>query len=62
MTGFRNSAWFFRNPVKKRSLGIFLRKDFAYENMFLGLGYRMLKTTGLYLVPIKSYSKHNRLP
>jgi hypothetical protein len=28
----------------------------------LGPGYQMLKTAGLYLVPIESYSKNNRLP
>jgi hypothetical protein len=30
--------------------------------MLLSLGYKMLKTAGLYLVPIKSYSKNNHLP
>jgi hypothetical protein len=42
-------------PVFKFSF----RKDFAYENMFLGVGYQTLKIAGLYLVPIKSYSKNN---
>jgi hypothetical protein len=47
MAVFRNPAWFSKDPIENRSSDFFLRKDFAYENMLLGLGYLMLKTAGL---------------
>jgi hypothetical protein len=37
------------------------KKVFAYKKMLLGFGYQTPKTAGLYVVPIKSYSKNNRV-
>ena len=58
---FEKSCVIFQNSCKKLIFEFFLRKKFSYDNMLLGLGYRMLKTADLYLVPLKSYSKGNRL-
>jgi hypothetical protein len=59
---FQKASVVFQRSSEKPIFRFFLRKNFAYENMLLGLGYQMLKTAGLYLVSIKSYSKNNRLP
>ncbi len=59
---FQKASVVFQRSSEKPILRFFLRKNFAYENMLLGPGYQMLKTAGLYLVPIESYSKNNRLP
>jgi hypothetical protein len=59
---FQKSSVVFQRFYKQPIFLCFFRKDFAYENMLLGLGYQRLKTAGLYLVPIKIYSKNNRLP
>ncbi len=47
MAVFRNPVWFSKDPLKNQSQDFFLREDFAYENMLLGLGYPTLKTAGL---------------
>jgi hypothetical protein len=39
--------------------GFFVTRDFADENMLLGLDYTTLKTAGFSLFPIESYSKSN---
>ena len=59
---FQKYSVVFQRSSKKPIFGLFLRKAFAYENMLLGLGYQTVKTAGLYLVPIKSYSKNNWVP
>jgi hypothetical protein len=59
---FQKYSVVFKRSSKKLIFRLFLRKNFAYENMLLGLDYQTLKTAGLYLVPIKSYSKNNHLP
>jgi hypothetical protein len=62
MSRFQKSSVIFQRSSEKQIFRFFLRKYFAYENMLLGLGYQTLKTAGLYLVPIKSYSKNIRVP
>jgi hypothetical protein len=37
----------FQGSSEEAILGFFLREDFAYENMLLGLCYPMLKTARL---------------
>ena len=48
--GFQKILW-------KTDLRIFLRKDFAYENMLLGLGYQTLKTASFYLLVRELFKK-----
>ena len=59
---FQKASVVFQRSSEKPIFGFCLRKIFAYENMSMGLGYEMLKTAGLYLVPIETYSKNIRLP
>ena len=58
---FQKSSVIFQRSSEKPIFGFFLRKNFAYENSLLGLGYQMLKTAGLYHVPIESCSKNIRV-
>ena len=59
---FQNGSVVFQRSSEKPNFELFLRKDFAHKKMLLGLGYQTVKTAGLYLVPIKSYSKNNQVP
>ena len=61
-SSFQKSMVVFQRSFEKPVFGFFLREMFAYENVPMGLGYRMLKTAGLYIVPVKSYSKNNQVP
>ena len=58
---YQKSSVVFQRSSEKPVFRFFLRNYFAYEHMRLGLGYQTVKTAGLYLVPIKRYSKNNRL-
>ena len=55
----------FRDPsrfLRYSQAGFSFAKIFASKRMLLDLGYQTLKTAALYLVPVRSYSKNNRLP